>query len=290
MSTETKAEVPQEVQFEIPPELRPRVHELITEDDAPVDNMFSAMQQRLLVEPLYSSWRGGDAARRFIATSNVGLFAADRNPATVPDTFLSFDVELPADLWEKGHRSYFYWLYGKPPEIAIEIVSNTKGGELSRKLVEYARLRIFYYVVFDPVGRYGSEPLRIFELSPRGYHEIDERWIEPLGLGLTIWRGVFEQREDRWLRWADRDGQVILTGAEGLALEQQRAEEAVRLAARIEHVAEAERLRADAQQQRADAQQQRADAQQQRAEGLQDELERLRAQLRAAGVDPSALP
>jgi hypothetical protein len=31
------------------------ISHIVTEDDEPVDNIFSAVQQRLLVEPLYSS-------------------------------------------------------------------------------------------------------------------------------------------------------------------------------------------------------------------------------------------
>lgn len=48
-----------EEEIAIPPEFLPRVDDLVTEDDTPVDNIFSAKQHRLLVEPLYSSWRGG---------------------------------------------------------------------------------------------------------------------------------------------------------------------------------------------------------------------------------------
>jgi hypothetical protein len=52
------------------PPVRPCLDHIVTEDDTPVDNMFSEKQQRLLTEPLYSSW---DAGRPFLATANVGL-------------------------------------------------------------------------------------------------------------------------------------------------------------------------------------------------------------------------
>jgi hypothetical protein len=39
---------------------RPNIDHLITEDDTPVDNLSSAVQQRLLVEPLYTTWKGGN--------------------------------------------------------------------------------------------------------------------------------------------------------------------------------------------------------------------------------------
>ena len=39
------------------------IESLVTEDDTPVDNMPSEKQQRLLTEPLYSSWAGPGAGR-----------------------------------------------------------------------------------------------------------------------------------------------------------------------------------------------------------------------------------
>ena len=97
------------------PQLSVDVEALVTEDDTPVDNMPSEKQQRLLTEPLYSSWAGPGAGRRFLAAANVGVFAEARNPAIVPDVFLSLDVQVAADWWDKRHRSYFVWEFGKPP-------------------------------------------------------------------------------------------------------------------------------------------------------------------------------
>jgi hypothetical protein len=57
----------------LPPEEWPDVEHLVTEDDTPVD-IFSSKQQRLLVEPLYTSWDGPGNGRRFLAMSNIGLF------------------------------------------------------------------------------------------------------------------------------------------------------------------------------------------------------------------------
>jgi hypothetical protein len=37
--------------------VRPCLDDVVTDDDTPVDNMFSEKQQRLLTEPLYSSWQ-----------------------------------------------------------------------------------------------------------------------------------------------------------------------------------------------------------------------------------------
>src|SRR6266436_6633958 len=120
-------------------EYLPQVDDLVTEDDTPVDNLFSAKQQRLLVEPLYSSWAGPGDGRPFLADANVGVFYSVRQPPLVPDAFLSLDVQAPEDLWTRSNRSYFTWEYGKPPDVVIEVVSNQKGAEAERKLRDYAR-------------------------------------------------------------------------------------------------------------------------------------------------------
>ncbi len=104
----------------------PQVESLVTEDDTPVDNLFSAKQQRLLVESLYTSWSGPEARRPFLADANVGVFSAMPEPPLVPDVFLSLDIQVPDDVWAKTGRSYFIWEYSKPPDVVIEIVSNQR--------------------------------------------------------------------------------------------------------------------------------------------------------------------
>jgi len=60
----------------------------------------------------------------FVAAANVGIFSAIDQPPIVPDVFLTLDVQIADAWWEKKNRSYFIWEFGKPPEVAIEIVSN----------------------------------------------------------------------------------------------------------------------------------------------------------------------
>ncbi|MCP4695694.1 MAG: hypothetical protein GY862_02425, partial [Gammaproteobacteria bacterium] len=66
-------------EFEIPPEAW---DDLVTEDDTPVDNLFSEKQQRLLTEALYASWQPG---KPFAAMANIGLFFDTKKPASSPD-------------------------------------------------------------------------------------------------------------------------------------------------------------------------------------------------------------
>lgn len=220
----------------------PDANQLVTEDGTPVDNFASAKQQRLLVSSLYSSTQ----EQTFLAEANVGIYYADSQPAIVPDVFLSLDVQPPEDWWDKQNRCYLVWKFGKPPEVAIEIVSNKVGDELGNKLRIYEQMRVSYYIIYDPIQQLGESVLRVYELRGRRYSETTETWLEQVGLGLTLWEGEFEGRQDTWLRWCYRDGIVLPTGDERAAQERlekeqqrQRAEQAEQRAQQL-----AERLRA----------------------------------------------
>jgi Putative restriction endonuclease len=219
----------------------PDISHIVTEDDTPVDNFQSAKQQRLLVEPLYASWSPGVP---FIADSNIGLFYSLKQDPLVPDAFLSLNLQMPTDWSQKQNRSYFVWELGKVPEVCIEIVSNRKGNELDSKKDDYARIGIAYYVVFDPLQQLQREDelngslLKVWALTAGQYVEMPEPfWLQTVGLGLTVWEGEFEEQASTWLRWCDRDGQVIPTGAEGRDAERQGREierqRAERLAERL---------------------------------------------------------
>jgi hypothetical protein len=211
--------------LKLPEELVPKVDHLVTEDGAPVDNVFSEKQQRLLTEPLYSSWAGPGPGRPFVAMANVGLFYAIRQPPLVPDALVSLDVELPADVRLKVHRSYFIWEYGKAPDVVIEIVSNREGGEDSEKLASYARIGVGYYAIFDPERLLGPELLRSYRLEGLTFHKMDEPvWFSDVGLGLQLWQGRYEDLEDVWIRWVDAEGRLIPTGSERAEAERQRAD------------------------------------------------------------------
>jgi Uma2 family endonuclease len=218
----------------------PDANQLVTEDDTPVDNFASEKQQRLSVGSLYSSRQN----QTFLAAANVGIYHTDGEPPIVPDIFLSLDVEVPQNWWEKQNRCYMVWRFGKPPEVAIEIVSNKEGNELGKKLEIYEHMRVSYYIVYDPTQQLGQR-LRIYELRGRCYFETTETWLEQVGLGLTLWEGEFEGRQDIWLRWCYKDGNILLTGDERASEAEQRTSEAEQRAQEAEQRAQllAERLR-----------------------------------------------
>jgi hypothetical protein len=244
--------------YTVPPECVPNLDELVIEDGEPVDNIFAEKQHRLLTEPLYSSWGGPGEGKPFLALANVGLFFADKQPPLAPDVMLGVDVQLGADLSRRENHSWFNWILGKAPDVAIEFVSDRRGGEEDYKRDQYARIGVTYYVIFDPANRLRNGVLRSFVLSGGEYQPLTNHWFPRVNLGLTLWEGGYEGHQGRWLRWCDAQRQVIPTGAE----------------------------RADQQRQRADQQRQRADQQRQRADQECERRERLEARLRELGLEP----
>jgi Uma2 family endonuclease len=213
--------------------------QVVTEDDEPVDNLFSEKQQRLLAQSLYASWtpppgkkQAPGEPRPFLVAANVGVFFAKSRPPLVPDLFLSLDVQPHADWYAKEHRSYFVWEFGKVPEVVVEIVSNREGGELSRKLDGYAEIGVLYDVVYDPQRYLSEETLRVFVLRDGEYQELEQPALPRVGLRLMRWDGVFEGHFDTWLRWCDAQGRLLLTG------EERAAEEAIARREAEERVAE----------------------------------------------------
>ena len=216
----TEVKIPPETPTELAPQ--PDVSNLITEDDTPVDNLGSAKQQRFLTNILYDTQKD----RIFLADANVGIYHHINEPPIVPDFFLSLDVQTPTNLWEKKHRCYMVWEFGKVPEVVVEIVSNQVGGELDEKLKIYQRMRVLYYIVYDPQQHLGEQVLRIFKLKGLKYEETNETWLKEVDLGLTLWEGEFEGFTYTWLRWCDEVGNLLLTADERVENAEKRAENA----------------------------------------------------------------
>ncbi|QTA79463.1 Putative restriction endonuclease type II, DUF820 [Desulfonema limicola] len=269
--------------IEIP---EPDISHIITEDDTPVDNIFSEKQQRLLAESLNSSWKPG---RSFVAAANVGIFHGINQPAIVPDVFLSMDVKLPENIWEKRHRSYFIWEYGKPPDLAVEIVSNTKGSEIEKKIKIYEQICVWYYIVFDPQKIIQKDTLRIYELTANGYIPKIDRNLPRIGLGVKLWQGEYEGRNDLWLRWTDDKGNLIPTGFEASELERTRAAQAEEKAVQSEaKAAQAEEKAVQSEAKAVQAEEKAAQAQTQ-AEQERAKAEKLKKKLLSLGINPDKI-
>ena len=238
---------------------------LVTEDDTPVDNRFSERQQHLLPTILFASWPEG---KPFEAVSNVGLFySLHGEPPVVPDFMLSLGVEPRPVSGKKADRSYMTWIYGKAPDLVVEVVSNTKGGELGEKMEIYAKIRITYYAVFDPFFLLSSRELRVFRLVEGRYVEmLSSQWMPEIGLGLTVWDGVVGDVRDRWLRFVDTKGEMLPTSEEKYESERKKLD--------------LERQKVDQERQKAEEERQKAEEERERAERAEAEVEELRRRLK----------
>lgn len=141
----------------------------------------------------------------------------------------------------------------------IGVVSNKVGGEATEKKIKYARMRVGYYVIFDPDLQIGDELLTIYRLDGLSYRRHDSTWLPGINLGLKLWEGEYEGAHDTWLRWADENGDLIPTGKEL-----------------------AEKERAEKEKERAEKEKERAEK-----EAAQQRAEKLAAMLRELGHDPN---
>jgi Uma2 family endonuclease len=213
---------------DMPP--RPDISHLITEDDTPVDNLFSEKQMRLLTTSLVTSWKPDFP---FITMANVGVYIALNRPPIVPDVMVKLDVLPAPDPTLKEYRAYFSWMYdGKPPEIVVEIVSNKKGGELSTKQRNYEHIGVAWYIVHDPFREIQDEAISAFHLVDGKYQRCAFDQLGDLGLGVKEWEGEFEGSPGTYLRWTDRTGTVLMTGDELAAKNAQLAAKNAQLAAK----------------------------------------------------------
>jgi len=138
-----------------------------------------------------------------------------RQQPLVPDMFLSLDVKVNEEWFANQHRSYFVWEFDKVPDVAVEIVSNRKGGEMESKRKRYAHIGVPYYVVHDPYGILKGDKLYVYEIGfGKRYRRREDYALPNVGLSLVLWPGRFEEAEAIWLRWLDAEGKLIPTGEE----------------------------------------------------------------------------
>ncbi len=236
----------------------------IVEDDSPVDSSFTVYQCRLLVDSLYASWTS-PTGKPFVAYANVGLFFEQRKPPVVPDMMLSLDIPPSTQLEsDQYRRTYATWMMGKNPEVVVEIVSKTVNDEDTDKLHKYERIRIPYYVIYDPELYLGGEALRVFELHRGRYRRAKSNALAELGLKLTLWKGTYNTNTATWLRWCDGAGNLIPTAQE---------------------VADKQKFRADAAEERAETERKNAAAERDRANASEEKSKLLAAKLKELGVE-----
>ena len=242
--------------------------------DDPVENIDQPPLAAALKQPLIAF---PDLMQDALIVSNFALCAEinERIICKAPDWM----YVKPVNSWQsrQPRRSYTPNTEGAIPQVVMEFISATYGDEYSVESEENVGKWFFYeqviqvprYVIFRPTtGRievYGLESGRYSRQAP----DEQSRYLIPgLDLFLGVWQGSHEGRTGYWLRWWDRDGNMLLWSEERAEQERQRAEE--------------ERQRAEEERQRAE-----------QAEAMLEQ-ERLRSQallarIREMGIDPNQL-
>lgn len=203
------------------------------EDGVPLESDWHRLEMNLLIELVGLHFKGRED---YFAGGNMFIYfdarqARGRN-FRGPDFFFVWDVPLNPPrkywaIWDEG---------GKYPDVIIELTSPTTADEdYGIKKTTYERVfQTKEYIIYDPIER----DLQGWRLNGDGrYRKIqpDEEgriWLKKLGLWLGLWQGKFQGKKEEYLRFFDKDGNLIPSA---------------------EEIAEAEKQRADAEKQRADA-------------------------------------
>ena len=260
----------------------PSTTELPCSDDRPVDNEDQNLLPNLLLFVLASLW--AERMDWYFGVDMAIYHTTGENPRVpvVPDAFLSLGVERrKASRDGKGRLSYALWEEkGIAPIIAIEMVSQTPGGEYDEKLKIYQALGVLYYLVYNPLLNQQSpyQPFELYKLV-NGVYQIqsgEPYWMPEVELGIGRTRQSFGGIEMEVLLWHDQQGQSYPMPDEALRQMQAQLEQQRRRAERAEQQTEAAKRRAELERQQAKLERQRAD--------------QLADYLRSLGIDPDNLP
>ena len=156
--------------------------------------------------------------------------------AEAPDWF--YVAGVPPMLDGKGRRSYVLWIEVVAPLIAIEFVSGngseerdntspfeSESAKAGKFWVYEQAIRIPFYAIYEVE----KAAVEVYAMKGNGYQkcEPNERGhypIEPMGVELGIWEGLYGNQTLPWLRWWDSQGNLLLDGNERAEIEAQRAE------------------------------------------------------------------
>jgi Uma2 family endonuclease len=242
---------------------------------------------------------------RYAIGQDCGIYWRLTDPpergAEAPDWFYVPDV--PPLLNGERRRSYVMWKEIIAPLIAIEFVSGDgsderdatspfagDGTKVGKFWVYERAIRIPFYAIYEVE----KAAVEVYELVGNHYQRLQPNLqgrypVTELGVELGIWEGKYFNQTLPWLRWWDREGNILLAGDERAEQEKQRAEQEKQRAEQEKQRAEQEKQRAEQEKQRAEQEKQRAEQEKQRAEQATRRVEQLAAKLQELGIDPNQL-
>lgn len=202
----------------------PSAEDLPDSDDTPVDNELQELIPHLLKDILALIW--AERMDWFFGIDMAIYYNPDEpTTAIVPDSFLS--VGVPRIIDSDLRLSYVLWDEQVIPSMILEVVSQTRRGEYTKKKEDYAKMGVLYYVIYNPL-RKRKPRLEVYELKNGKYELLpgEPVWLSQINLGIGRETGIYQGVEREWLYWYDRQGKRYLTHEERAREAQQQAREA----------------------------------------------------------------
>jgi len=194
---------------------------------------------------------------------DCGIYWKETDPpeggAEAPDWF--YVPGVPPRLSGELRRSYVLWKEHVTPLVALEFASGSGKPERDNTPMSFKEDGTFikpgkFWVYEQIIGirYYGiyiikNGTLEFYQLQGGSYqrqvpNERGHYPIPELGVELGVWRGVYLNQNQPWMRWWDERGNLLLLGNERAELERQRAEQERQQAEIERRRAEQERARA----------------------------------------------
>jgi Uma2 family endonuclease len=217
--------------------LFPRV-ELIADDGVPMESEWQVRETSLLIDSVDHHYEGRDD---YYVGGNMFVYFSEKQARD--KDFRGPDFFFVKDAKRFPIREYWCsWLEdGKLPDAIIELISkSTRDVDYGEKKLIYERvMRVGDYFCYDPdtetLDGWRRQSGKFKPLRPNSEGRL---WSEEMQMWLGTWKGKFGPFDLTWLRFFDKNGNLVLTRAEA---EAKRADEQAKRADAAE--AELARLR-----------------------------------------------
>ncbi|AFY83366.1 Uma2 family endonuclease [Oscillatoria acuminata] len=219
-------------------------HTQLPESDGTFVNNFQAHYQSLLLtDSLTSTLQRLHPDGYYCIGQDCGIYWRETEPpekgAEAPDWFSVGNV--PPKLQGQYRRSYVIWREHIAPRIVLELASGDGSEERDRtplyrsdegEVTKPGKFWVYEQIIRAPY--YGIFSIRDSSLDV--YHYVDgfyqqmtpnERGhypIPPMQVELGVWEGSYQNQTQKWLRWWDLEGDLLLIGQEEAQKERQEKE------------------------------------------------------------------
>jgi Uma2 family endonuclease len=227
-------------------DLLPDHTQLPESDGTFVKNFQEHPQSLMLTDSISATMKRLHPDGNYAIGQDCGIYWRQIEPpekgAEAPDWF--YVPGVPPLLDGKMRRSYVLWQEYIAPTIVLEFASGdgreerdrtplfrTNGNLVSKpgKFWVYEQvMRIPYYGIYTV----NSGKLEVYHLVDARYEKMNPNprgnyAIAPMEVELGVWEGSYQNQPQKWLRWWDNQGNLLLIGQEEAEKERQKREQLV---------------------------------------------------------------